>query len=237
MRGVANRSARIGALLLSLSVVGAPIASAQQTIFNVPSSEVAERGRTFIELTSSFRPFGTHYSTFLPRVIVGVGRGVELGAGVFDTEGRTFGETTALELSAKWRFFNSEETGTQLAVTTRVNVPLRGQPEKGSFLTFAGLHQLIKPTRTRISGGVFNGTPRSLRPENLTGGWASIEQPIHRGLSFVADWMSGNHRLGFFTPGLSFKSSHHYFRAGYQIGNGSIDSGLNGFVVRYGVWF
>jgi hypothetical protein len=230
-----GRSVVIGALLLLITVVSASDVRAQQTLFHVPSVDTAERGRVYLELTSTFRPFGTDYRTFFPRVTVGVGRGVELGAGVFETDGQTFGDSTSLRLAGKWRFYYNEETGTALAVTSQVNVPLRSQPEKGSVLTFAGLHQLIKPTGTRLSGGVFNGTPRALRADNLVGGWASFEQPVYKGLNVIGDWISGNHRLGAFTPGISFVTGRHYLRAGYQVSN--TDSALNGFVVRYGFWF
>lgn len=225
----------IGALLTFTAVVSASTVNAQQTIFNVPMANTAERGRTFVELTSTFRPNGVTYSAFLPRVSVGVGKGVELGASVFETNGQTFGDTTTLQLAGKWRFYNNEETGTSLAATSLVNVPLRGQQEKGSVLSFAGLHQTIKPIGLRLSGGVVNGTPRALRADNFVGGWASFEQSVHKGLSVVGEWISGDHRLGAFTPGVSYAHGRHYLRAGYQIFNN--DRARNGVALRYGFWF
>jgi hypothetical protein len=207
-----NHSVIIGALLLLAA--GASEVRAQQTLFNVPSANTAERGKTFIELTSSFRPWGTTYSTFTPRVTVGVGKGIELGGSVFETNGGTFGDTTTLQLAGKWRFYNNEETGTALTASSQVNVPLRGQPEKGSVLTFAGLHQIIRPTGTRLSGGVFNGTPRAVSVNNFVGGWAAFEQPVYKGVNVIGDWMSGNQRFGAFTPGISYATGHHYLRAG-----------------------
>ncbi|MBO0857121.1 MAG: hypothetical protein J2P21_01435 [Chloracidobacterium sp.] len=95
-------------------------------------------------------------------MIVGVGRGVELGGGVFETNGRGLGDTTTLQLSGKWRFYNNEETGTALTASSQVFAPLRGQTEKTSVLSFAGLRQTIKPIGLRLSGGVFDGTPMAL---------------------------------------------------------------------------
>jgi hypothetical protein len=232
-----SRGVAIGALLLLAA--GATEVRAQQTLFNVPSANAAERGKTFVELTSSFRTWGptssADYSTFTPRVIVGVGHGLELGGGVFETNGQRFGDTTTLQLAGKWRFYNNEETGTALTVSSQVNVPLRGQPEKGSVLTFAGLHQTIKPTGTRLSGGVFDGTPRALSQDNFVGGWASFEQPVYKGLNVIGDWMSGDQRFGAFTLGISYARGHHYLRAGYQIYNN--DNARNGVALRYGFWF
>ncbi|HEX4947358.1 MAG TPA: hypothetical protein VFZ34_11865 [Blastocatellia bacterium] len=232
-----SRSVAIGALLLFTA--SATEVRAQQTLFNVPSANTAERGRTLLELTSSFRTWGPNaskeYSTFLPRVTVGIGNGIELSGGVLETNGQAFGDTTTMQLAGKWRFYNNEETGTALAATSQVNVPLRGSIEKGSVLTFAGLHQTIKPTGTRLSGGVVNGTPRALGMDNFVGGWASFEQPVYKGLSAIGDWVSGDHRLGAFTPGVSYEKGHHYLRAGYQIFNH--DRARNGIVLRYGFWF
>lgn len=228
-----SRGVAIGALLLLTA--GATEVRAQQTLFNVPSANTAERGRALIELTSAFRNWGNDYSTFAPRATVGVGKGVELSAGVFETNGNTFGDTTALTIAGKWRFYNNEETGTALTASSQVNVPLRGETDKGSVLTFAGLHQMIKPTGTRLSGGIVNGTPRALGANNFVGGWASFEQPVYKSFHAIGDWVSGDHRLGAFTPGLSFAAGHHYLRAGYQIYNNG--DARNGVVLRYGFWF
>lgn len=178
---------------------------------------------------------GGRNSAFTPRVIVGVGRGVELGGGVFETNGQGLGDTSTLQLSGKWRFYNNEETGTALTASSLVNVPLRGQPEKGSALTFAGLHQTIKPTGARLSGGVFDGTPRAVSADNFVGGWASFDQPVYKGLNVIGDWMSGDHRFGAFTPGVSYAKGHHYLRAGCQIYNNG--NTRNGVTLRYGFWF
>ncbi|MBO0857122.1 MAG: hypothetical protein J2P21_01440 [Chloracidobacterium sp.] len=51
-----SRGVAIGALLLFAG--SAAEVRAQQTLFNVPSANTAERGRTFVELTSSFRTWG-----------------------------------------------------------------------------------------------------------------------------------------------------------------------------------
>jgi hypothetical protein len=228
-----SRGVAVGAFLLLAA--SATETRAQQTLFNVPTANTAERGRTFIELTSTFRGGDDSYSTFTPRVMVGVGKGVELGGAVLETNGRAFGDTTTLQLAGKWRFYNNEETGTALTVSSQLNAPLRGQPEKTSLLTFAGLHQTIKPTRTRLSGGFFNGTPRAVSSNNFVGGWASFEQPVYKGVNIIGDWMSGDQRFGAFSPGLSFAKGPHYLRAGYQIYN--YDRMRNGVALRYGFWF
>jgi hypothetical protein len=138
-----------------------------------------------------------------------ISRGVAIGGGVFETSGQGLGDTTALQLLGKWRFYNNEETGTTLTASSQAFAPLRGQTEKASALSFAGLRQTINPIGLRLSGGVFDGTPRALSQGNFVGGWASSEQPAHKGLNVIGDWMSGDHRLGAFTPGVSYAKGHH----------------------------
>jgi len=229
------RCCLVAAVLLITININSLVGYAQQMIFNTPSADVAERGRTFIELNSAFRPFETNrYATFYPRVNVGVAKGLELSAGLYHTEGGHFGDNSILTVASKWRFYNNEDTGTSLAVSSQLFAPLRGTGEKASVLTFGGLHQVIKPTSTRLSFGVYNGTPGALAINNYIGGWASVEQPIGSGFSAVADWLSGNQRFGAFTPGVSFNSNRQFFRLGYSINN--FDHSRNGFVIRYGIW-
>ena len=58
----------------------------QQTIFNVPTSDVLERGKVYAELDASFKANDQDalgkFSSFVPRMVVGVGRKVEVGLNV-----------------------------------------------------------------------------------------------------------------------------------------------------------
>lgn len=235
---------------------------AQQTIFNVPSANTLQQGRTHLELSSSFRTdTDNRYSSFLPKVSVGLGNGLELSSGVLNVEGGRFDDTTTLQLGGKWRFYDNEEKGTSFQVTTLLNVPLRTSqgmnfsldvprdkfltrdltlipgdpPEKASALVFAGAHQKLGTIGTRLAAGFYNGTARALANDNTMGAWLSLEQPVTRNVNFVADWMSGDHRLGAFTPGASINLGQHNIKVGYQFSN--VDKSANGWVMRYGVTF
>ncbi len=56
---------------------------AQQTIFNVPSTDVLDKGKVYAELDASLKPTDgsgvPKFSSFVPRVVIGAGNNVEFG--------------------------------------------------------------------------------------------------------------------------------------------------------------
>jgi hypothetical protein len=57
-------------------------ANAQQTIFNVPSTDVLDKGKVYAELDASLKPTDgavvPKFSSFVPRVVIGAGGRVEV---------------------------------------------------------------------------------------------------------------------------------------------------------------
>src|ERR1043165_1699100 len=70
---------------LSLLFSTSPTVHAQQTIFNVPSTDVLDKGKLYAELDASLKPTDgsdvTKFSSFVPRVVAGAGSNVEFGVG------------------------------------------------------------------------------------------------------------------------------------------------------------
>ncbi len=96
--------------LLGLLLLGAISSSvAQQTIFNVPSGDVLDRGKVYGELDVTYKNSDS-VGTFTPRVVVGVGHSVEVGLNL-----NGFGFPGAQQITpsptAKWRIYNSQENG------------------------------------------------------------------------------------------------------------------------------
>lgn len=58
---------------------------AQQTIFNVPTTDVLDRGKVYAELDVSLKPTDSasvnKFSSLVPRVVVGAGSRIEIGPG------------------------------------------------------------------------------------------------------------------------------------------------------------
>jgi len=70
-------------LIISVFVV---TVNAQQTIFNVPSSDILDKGKVYLELDATFKPNDDEvlgkFSSFVPRIVVGTGGDVEVGLNV-----------------------------------------------------------------------------------------------------------------------------------------------------------
>ena len=61
---------------------------------------------------------------------------------------------------------------------------------------------------------------------NKTGGQFAIEQPVGKRVTAAADWFTGHHSAGYFTPGFIVKlSSKATGYAGYEIGNSGVSNG------------
>jgi len=65
-------------LLLFVTVIPLRSAYAQETVFDVPSADILDNGKVYGELDGTVRPVNL-FATFTPRVVVGVGHGIEVG--------------------------------------------------------------------------------------------------------------------------------------------------------------
>src|SRR5262245_43440255 len=70
----------------AVSVIFYGSARAQQTVFNVPSADIMDKGKVYVEFDASFKPNDQDalrkFSSFVPRVVVGTGGNVEVGLNV-----------------------------------------------------------------------------------------------------------------------------------------------------------
>src|ERR1044072_1129248 len=69
------------ATVLGAALLGPTVLHAQQTIFNVPTTDVLDRGKVYVELDASLKPTDgalvPRFSSFVPRVVFGAGSGIE----------------------------------------------------------------------------------------------------------------------------------------------------------------
>src|SRR5215216_1010664 len=78
----------------------------QQTIFNVPSVDVLDRGQVYSEFDAGFK-FNSQealgkFSSFVPRVVAGMGRNIEVGMNLTGNF-QPGSDTTTLVPTIKWR--------------------------------------------------------------------------------------------------------------------------------------
>ena len=197
---------------------------AQQTLFNVPSADVLEKGQVFVQHESQFSTnFGLHteYSA------LGIGKHTELDLTLFGVGTRNV-RNEVLGVGFKTSLPIHEKSETKLTFGTLVPVSLRGNGVGG--YTYSHLSTRLPKIKTRITSGVFVGTTL-LFGRDVVCNISGIEQPITKNFGLVMDWYSGKHINGFLIPGFYYTAKPFTLWAGYQIHNNKAN-GNNGFVIE-----
>ena len=209
-------------------------ASAQQTIFNVPSADVTPPKAVYLETEGQFRTWkpdrffsGTEY------VAVGVGHNTELNLTLSNLNAPATGTLSmGLGFKTSWPLLKNKLPRRELKVTLGELMPisLRGQGV-GSW-TYGHLSGRIPKLNTRVSAGAFAGT-KQLFGRNTVGFIGGFEHPVTERFSLIADWFSGTSNYGLFIPGFSYvlpKGINMF--AGFQIPNNA-RCGRSGFVLEF----
>lgn len=228
---------------LSLALValcGIP-AAAQSTIFNIPSTEVVEKGKKYFEFDfishlESHQNGG--FQTYVPRITLGVAKGVEAGVNVAFTDALAPNQPIELQPNLKWQFFQNGEKGMAATFGGIAYLPVANRQGVDSFgLIYSNFSKKIKATYgPRFTGGAYGLLGRDRGLGARAGAMLGYEQPLHPKVSFVTDWFSGKNRFGFVTPGLAFTlPKHSLVYAGYSIGNQGRKN--NALFLYYGVTF
>jgi len=212
---------------------------AQQTIFNVPSSDVLDKGKVYLELDASFK-FNNQaavgkFSSFVPRVVVGVGNNIEVGVNLIGNIQPGF-DTTTLVPAAKWRVYNGGDNGWSIVVGNNVYIPLKNKSYNIGNYAYAQTSKTLK-RGTRLTAGVYHFTQNVVASDaSRAGGQFGFEHPINKYLSVNADWITGQHAAGYFTPGLAIKFHPKVTGyAGYYIGNANAVKGNHFFYTVIGI--
>lgn len=213
---------------------------AQQTIFNVPSSDVLFRGSLYSELDVSFKPNGDagnavgKFSSFVPRVVVGAGKGVEVGLNVMGNV-QPGADTTTLVPAFKWKAYDNGKKGWAVVVGNDLFIPVRNKTYNFGGYFYAQVSKTFK-TKTRLTIGSYLFTKDVVAPDAVrAGGQFGFEQPVNERVGLAADWFTGKHAAGYFTPGFTFKP--HAKVTGYvaySIGNQNAARGNHFFLLEVG---
>ncbi len=246
-------------LFLLLSVTFSSRAKAQSTIFNIPTTDTVAKGKLYAEFDFLPQLPGTGSSRvylYNPRVLVGVPGDIEFGVNfpTFNTKTSTGSSTNGyIQPNAKWKFYKKESIGLGMAVGGLLNMPLNHRSEQDSWGMLYGLVcKKIKSSNygPRFHGGLYgivsanqdtDKGPVSFSGPRL-GAILGYEQPVHKRISVVADWLSGKNSYGYFTPGISIGlPGSGLLNIGYSIGNDSWADGnatKNRYVfICYGITF
>ncbi|MBK6316843.1 MAG: hypothetical protein IPF53_21790 [Blastocatellia bacterium] len=198
------RSLVMPTLLLAAAAAYAPTASAQQTVFNVPTTDVLDRGKVYVELDVPFKPVDPKFSSFVPRVVVGIGGNVEVGLNVVGNI-QPGPDSTALAPSFKWKVYNGGDNGWAFAVGDTVTIPVRNKSYDIGNYAYAEFSKTFK-SGTRVTAGGFHFSDNVVAVDaQRSGGQFAIEHPVTPRVTIAADWLTGKHAGGYFSPGVYFK--------------------------------
>lgn len=215
-------------------------ANAQQTIFNVPSTDVLDKGKVYVELDAAFKTNDQNalrkFSSFTPRAVVGVGGNAEIGLNVIGNV-QPGADATTLVPNVKWRFYENEKNKVALVAGTNFYIPVKNRAYKFGSYSYVGGSKTIN--KTRLTAGGFAASKNVFAPKAVRGGGQfGIEQTVNSKLTLAADWFTGRHANGYFTPGVIYKPRPQvttYFS--YSIGNADARRGNHFFLFELGYNF
>jgi len=221
----------VGILLL----LACPESMAMQTIFNVPSADVTEKGHIFVQQEAQFSGATPAFFNGTSFGAYGIGHNTEIDTTLFNVGAPAShnmsigtGFKSAIPIPGLKEKFPEREF--KLTVGSELLFGLEGNGI-GNW-TYAHLSGRVPKLNTRLTAGISYGTKQVFGTET-TAFIAGVEQPVTKKLSIIGDWYSGSeHWAGYLITGFSYalpKNTTLY--AGYQVRN-SPRVGNNGFVLE-----
>jgi hypothetical protein len=201
----------------------------QQTLFNVPSADVTEKGKIFLQHETQFSNkffVNTEYFGY------GLGKNTELditlgGVGTDNAANEILGAGFKSFIPIHKELYKKYET--KLTFGTLIQTSLRGKGV-GNW-TYSHLSARLPKLKTRFSGGI-NVLTTTFCGRDVFGFIGGIEQPITKNFGLQMDWFSGKHSNGFLIPGFYYSLPKNItLWVGYQIHNNKAN-GDNGFVIE-----
>ncbi len=213
---------------------------AQSTLFSIPSTDVVQTKGVYLEFDylshlESYNKGG--FQGYVPRVVVGVGKKVEVGVNLGFTRSST-PNSVEIQPNIKYQAYSSEKTGVAVSTGAILYAPISRRAGTNTFgLVYGNVSKQVSGKYgSRFTGGAYALVNRAKGSGTRGGAIVGYEQPITPKIKFVADWFSGSNRFGYVTPGISIitsKTSALY--AGYSIGNTGRKN--NALFIFYGITF
>lgn len=190
----------IACILIALILMLKLGVSAEQTIINVPSSEILPLGEMLIKESNKFSPFVDRgYTSITPSFTFGAGHQTQFSVGA----GTTLSDFNTVKgnFAAKKVFFLGNST--RLTVGGAIN-PYFNAGATPDSLVYTHLSQRIKKTKTSLTAGIYAHGQKHL--PNNAGVLLGMEQVIiPNKLRFALDWISGDNSYGKMGIGLKYK--------------------------------
>lgn len=207
--------------IAAVIAVCAASASAQQTIFNVPSADVLKPRAIYIETDWYVRPWkspaGRAANTSF-RAVAGLVENVEAGInlGAFDL---MYESAPFADAAVKWapEALTSDRMGAYAG--SHLGIGLGGElAGRTRSLNYVSLYAVTAERRVRVAIGPYFAT-RHVFGRSRGGALAGVEAKLERikGLTLAADWFSGDG--GSATPGMIYSAGSFTWYAGYAFAN------------------
>lgn len=183
-------------------------AAAQSTIFSMPSTDVLDKGKVGVSLIARFKTNDDEakkkFSSFIPRVFVGIGKNVEIGANLYGNV-QPGADSTTFVPTVKWRFYEHEKYKIAAVGGSNFYIPLRNKKYNFGSYTYLQMSKSFS-TGTKITAGSYVFT-KNVVAKNASrgGGQFGFEQRINKTFGFAAEWLTGKHSSGNLTAGFKVK--------------------------------
>ncbi len=158
---------------------------AQETVFDVPSADILDKGKVYGEVDGTLRPVD-FLATFTPRVVVGIGYGIEVGANFDGLSSPTLGQ---LEISPtiKWRLWKAKDSAWSFLVGDDLFFPVYLRTYNAGNYAYATLAKEWTHG-TRITAGAYDFTRNVVARANRAGGQFTFEQTVNKRFTLAAEW-------------------------------------------------
>lgn len=205
---------------------------AQETVFNVPSGDVLDKGKVYAELDFSYRSDDT-FKTYTPRVVVGLGKRFEAGVNINGIVDPGASQTT-ITPTLKWKLYDGGENGTAFLVGDNLFIPVQSKVFNLGTWTYAEFVKTFK-TKTRATFGGYYASANVFDVAQRGGGQFAVEQSIGSKFTIAADWFTGKHATGYVSPGFILKLTPKLtWYAAYELGNTGATTGNHQFLTELG---
>ena len=207
---------------------------AQETVFDVPSADILDRGKVYGELDGTVRPVDT-MATFTPRVVIGIGHDIEVGVNFDGLSAPDLGEIS-ISPTIKWRPWHTE-SGWTFYCGDDVLFPVYNRTYNAGNYAYVMFAKQWKKG-TRIGAGAYDFTRNVVAAANRAGGQFTFEQPVASRVTLAAEWYTGNHAAGYVNAGAMWKlTSKFTLYTAYQVGNAGVTAGNHQFLWELGYNF
>ncbi len=150
-------------------------------------------------------------------------------------------DVTTFVPAVKWKAYNGGDNGFSIVLGDNVFLPARNRDlvtyDVGNYI-YAQVSKTFTGSSTRLTAGAYHFSQGVVAADaQRAGGQFGFEQPITSRFGVAADYYTGKHAAGYFTPGINFKPHPRVTGyVGYSIGN-SNPGGNNFFYTAIGINF